>query len=184
VLVALLTAAAVALAVLVVVLDRRADSAGDDVTEAADRLLALALPGDLAPGDCTAEEPGDGELRRLTCPDGDDDTEVPDGTHTLHADDGGEQALQAEVDARGLARLDDVFDCGSGDTPQGWLRLTDFDEVQLGSLACYVDDEGDAVLAWTWDDLGSYSVVELRGGGEDGLGDLRNWWGDNADRGI
>ncbi|MGY1769611.1 serine/threonine-protein kinase [Blastococcus sp. SYSU D00813] len=184
VLVALLTAAAVALAVLVVVLDRRADAAGDDVTETADRLLALALPGDLTPADCTTGDPGDGELRVLTCPDGDDDTEVPDGTHALHADDGAEQALQAEVDARGLARLDDVFDCGSGDTPQGWLRLTDFDDVELGSLACYVDDEGDAVLAWTWDDLGSYSVVELRGGGEDGLGDLRNWWGDDADRGI
>ena len=184
VLVALLTTAAVALGVLAVVLDRRADSAGDDVTGTADRLLALALPGDVAPGDCAADDPAGGELRVLTCPDGDPDDEVPDGVHRLYAGDGAEQELQAAVEARELARLDDVFDCGSGDTPQGWLRLTDFDGAELGSLACYVDDDGDAVLAWTWDDLGSYSVVERRGGGEDGLRELQSWWGSTADRGI
>ena len=39
----------------------------------------------------------------------------------------------------------------------------------MGSLACYVDEEGDAVLTWTWDDLDTSATVELRGGGEDGL---------------
>ncbi len=184
VLVALTTAVAVGLAVWAVVLDRRAAAAADDVTEAADRLIALALPVGVTPGDCSAEDPGNGQLLVLTCPDGDEDSGLPDGLYRVHAADGGEQALQAEVEARGLARLEDTFRCGSTDTPQGWLRLTDFDDAELGSLACYVDEEGDAVLAWTWDDLGSFSAVELRGGGEEGLRTLRSWWGSNADRGI
>ena len=45
-------------------------------------------------------------------------------------------------------------------------------------------DDGDAVLSWTWPDVGSRSVVELRGGGEPGLSDLRSWWAATADRGY
>ncbi|SEO72202.1 serine/threonine-protein kinase [Trujillonella endophytica] len=185
VVVALLTAAALALAVLAVVLDRRADTVEDDVEATADRLLTQALPGDLTAGDCTVQQPGEGELRRLLCPDGDADSDVPEGTYRVHADDGAERALQAEVEENGLRRLEDTFDCGSGDTPQGWLRLTESGgDAEVGSLACYVDEEGDAVLTWTWDDLGSSGIVELRGGGESGLSTLRSWWGSNADRGF
>ena len=44
--------------------------------------------------------------------------------------------------------------------------------------------EGDAQLHWVWDDLGTLSMVEQRGGGEDGLSGLRSWWGSSADRGY
>ncbi|WP_051684178.1 serine/threonine-protein kinase [Blastococcus sp. URHD0036] len=183
VLVGLLTVAVLALAVLAFVLDRQSDSAEDDARATADRLVAQALPGEVSLGDCTVGEPQDDELRRLTCPDGDDDSDVPAGTYRVYADDSGEQALQADV--AGLDRLEEVYDCGSGDVGQGWLRLTrNSDDAEVGSLACYVDDEGDAVLTWSWDDLGTVAVVEQRGGGVDGLTTLRGWWDSNADRGI
>jgi hypothetical protein len=53
----------------------------------------------------------------------------------------------------------------------------------VGSLACYVDDDGDAVLACTWDDLGTVTVVEQRGGVE-GSSALRHRWVGSADRDL
>jgi serine/threonine-protein kinase len=183
---ALAAAAALVLAVLLVLADRRADrSAGRD-TDGAARLLALSLPRDTDPDTCTLAEPAGEVLRELGCGASVDDDGPTGATYSVSAGNGAGEAFEAEVRARGLPRLDDVYDCGSGDDGQGWVVLTDFDddgdEVPVGRLACSVSDSGDAVLSWTWDDLGSLAVVEQRGQGSEGLSDLRDWWVETAER--
>ncbi|MGY1813503.1 serine/threonine-protein kinase [Blastococcus sp. SYSU D00820] len=180
---AVLTAAVVALAVVLVLVDRGRDAAAADAVENADRLLALALPEGVTPGDCAVEEPTGDALRELTCPDGDPDAELPDGTYTALPGTAARDGFADDREREDWPRLEDVYDCGGGDTPQGWLPVTDPDDRVVGRLACYVDDETDAVLTWTWDDLGTRAVVEVRGGGEDGLRSLAGWWDGAADRG-
>jgi serine/threonine-protein kinase len=183
VLVGLLTAAALALAVLAVVLDRRADTADDDVDATADRLIGLALPGETTPADCTVEEPGDGELRRLSCPDGSPDSALPAGTYTALPGGTAGDALTEVIEREGLTEVDSLSDCGSEDTPDGYSVVTDFDDTVYGTVACYVDDvSNDAVLTWAWDDLGVRGEVVVRDGGVDDVDALATWWGSNADR--
>ncbi len=185
VLVALLAAAALALAVLAVVLDRQGDSADDDVEATADRLVGLALPGDLTPADCTGEEAGDGELRRLSCPDGSPDAALPAGTYTVGTGDAASRGVAEVVEREGLAELENLNDCGSEDMPDGYLVVTDTDDTVYGTVACYVDEaSNDAVLTWAWDDLGVRGEVVVRDGGVDDVDALATWWGNNADRGF
>ena len=176
------TVAALVLAGLLVAADRRADAAAGEVSRVAERLLALSLPEQVDPADCTAA-PGDGRtLGRLDCPAGDPDHDgAPASTHTLYAGDGAAAAFAAYVESQGLRLLDSERRCGRGADPEGWLQLRDGDRV-VGRLACSLDAEGDAQLRWTWDDTGVLAVAEVRGGGDDGLRELVSWWDDVADR--
>jgi tRNA A-37 threonylcarbamoyl transferase component Bud32 len=177
-------AAALVLAVVLVVVDRRGDDVRESRTQAADRLVALALPTELDRDDCSTPDTVEDELRRLRCP----ATGQPDGfpttTWTVLPDEGAEAAVRAIVEDRDLAEYDDLFECGGSDSPEGWVQLTDFDDQQLGQLACSVDAEGDPQLHWYWEDVGVLGVAELRGGGTEALSDLRSWWQEQADRGI
>jgi serine/threonine-protein kinase len=100
----------------------------------------------------------------------------------VYAGDGAATALAAHVEAEGLRELDSEYDCGSGEDPQGWLLLRDSDDRAVGRLACSLDAQGDAQLRWAWDDTGTLTVAEVRGGGTDGLRELVSWWDDDADR--
>ena len=184
VLAATAVAAAVVMAVVLVVVDRRGDDARDGRTQAADRLVALALPAELDHDDCRTPDTAEDELRRLTCPTSGQPDGFPTTTWTVLADEGAEAAVMAVVEDRDLAELENRFECGGSQTPEGWLQLTDVDDRELGRLACSVDAEGDPQLHWYWKDIGVLGVAELRGGGTEGLADLRSWWTDQADRGI
>ena len=177
-------AAAVVLAVVLLVVERRGADARDRRTQAADRLVAFALAAELDRDGCSTPETAEDELLRLSCPASGQPDGSPTTTWTVLTGDGPEAAVMAVVEDRDLAELDDVFDCGSSDSPEGWVLLTDFDDQVLGRLACSVDAEGDPQLHWSWDDIGVLGVAELRGGGADGLSDLRSWWQEQADRGI
>ncbi|MGY1726693.1 serine/threonine-protein kinase [Geodermatophilus sp. SYSU D01062] len=179
---------ALALAGALVAVVLRLDAAREDARAAGQRLVATALAAGTAPAGCTAEEPADGVLRELGCP-GDPEADGPSGvTYSAHDGDGAARALAADVEAQGLPELEDRWSCGQdpedGDGPTGWFPVLDDDGTEVGRAACWVDGEGDAVFAWTWDDLGTRAVAELRGGGVDGLYALRNWWDDSADRGF
>jgi len=179
--------AVLVLGVLLLRADGRADRSADRVTDGAERLLALSLPRGTDPDDCAVATPADGALRALRCGPSSDDDGPTSATYSVTAGDAAGAAFAADVEARGLPRLDDVFDCGSGEDGEGWVPLTDDrdgDDVAVGRLSCHVTDTGDAVLSWTWDDLGSRAVVEQRGQGEDGLSDLVDWWVDTADRDL
>jgi hypothetical protein len=176
------TVAALVLTGLLLTAERRADAAADDVSGVAERLLALSLPEEVDPGDCTAAPGSGGALARLHCPAGyDGEGGVPAGTYTLYPGDGAATALAAHVEAEGLSVLDSEYECGRGDDREGWLPLRD-GERTVGRLACSLDAEGNAQLRWTWDDTGTLAVVEVRGGGDDGLRKLVSWWDDDADR--
>jgi serine/threonine-protein kinase len=178
------TVGVLVLAVLLVLTDRRADGAADDAADAGERLLAQALPEGVDAADCDAQPPAEGQLYRLRCPAGQGEDDTPAGTYTVYSGDGAAAALAGTIEQLGLPELDDVFDCGGTDTPEGWLQILDFEEESLGRMACSVDDDGDAELRWVWDDLGVHALVEERGGGVDGLSRLRSWWGSAADRGF
>ncbi|SHN74586.1 serine/threonine protein kinase [Geodermatophilus obscurus] len=180
---AVATGAALVLAGLLVTTDRRADEAAGDVSGIAQRLLALALPEEVDPADCTAAPVDGAQLGRLECPAGDlDEGGAPAGTYALYAGDGAATAFAEHVAAAGLPVLDSEYGCGNGDDPEGWLPLEDSDDRTVGRLACSLDAEGDAQLRWTWDDTGTLAVAEVRGGGEDELRELVSWWDDAADR--
>jgi serine/threonine-protein kinase len=185
---ALAGAVALGLAVALVAVAARSGDAGDAAAGAGQRLVAATLPAGVDPGDCTGGEPADGVLRELTCP-GDPDAGVTGSTHTAHEGDGAAQALAAVIEREGLPQLEDRYACGSSGTgPVGWFPVVDGDldggGTEIGRAACWVDGEGDAVFAWSWDDLGTHSVAEVRGGGESGLSSLRSWWDGGADRGY
>ena len=152
------------------------------------RLVAATLPDGVDPGDCTEGEPADGVLRELTCP-GDPESGVTGSTYTAHEGDGAARALAAVIEREGLGPLEDRYSCGSTATgPAGWFPVVDGDlddgGTEIGRAACWVDGDGDAVFAWSWDDLGTHAVAEVRGGGEQALSGLRSWWDGGADRGY
>jgi protein kinase-like protein len=175
------------LAVSLVLVALRSDDAGDAAAGAGQRLVAATLPAGVELGDCTEQEPADGVLREVTCP-ADPETGVTSSTFTAHEDDGAPQALAADIERQGLEPLEDRFGCGSSSNgPVGWFPIADGDldggGTEVGRAACWVDGDGDAVFAWAWDDLGTYGVAEVRGGGDSQLSNLRSWWDSNADRG-
>jgi serine/threonine-protein kinase len=180
--------AVAALGTLLVLTDRRADRAGDRLDDAAVRLLGFALPSDVDPADCQLADPAGAVVRELSCG-GTTDGEGPtSGRYSVATGGAAADAFDADLAARDLAALEETYDCGSGDDGQGWAEVTDLDDegqdVVVGRLACWVDDDGDSVLSWTWPDLGTRAVVQLRGGGDDGLSTLRSWWDSTADRGF
>jgi serine/threonine-protein kinase len=180
--------AVAALGALLVMTDRRADRADDRVADAADRLLRFALPSDVDPGDCDLADPTGQVVRELQCGATTDGEGPTSGRYAVVTGGAAADAFDADLAAHELRALEETYDCGSGDDGQGWAEVTELDDqgadVAVGRLACWVDDDGDAVLSWTWPDLGTRAVVELRGGGQDGLSTLRSWWDTTADRGY
>ncbi|MGY1794218.1 serine/threonine-protein kinase [Geodermatophilus sp. SYSU D00525] len=179
---------ALALAGALVAVVLRLDDAREDARAAGQRLVASALAVGTDPAGCSAEEPPDGVLREVGCPGDPEDGGPTAVTYSAHDGDGAARALAADVEQQGLTELEDRYSCGrqvDGEPgPAGWFPVLDDDEAEVGRAACWVDGEGDAVLAWTWDDLGTRAVAEQRGGGEQGLSTLRSWWDDVADRGF
>ena len=175
--------AVVLLTALLVVLDGRADDARNGASDAAERLVAIALPEELDRSGCSTGAPEGDELYVLECPNAEQPDGFPTTTFTVYGGDGAEAAVTAAIEDFELGQLDDEYGCGSGDAPEGWVELEDFDGNSVGRFACSVDGEGDPQLRWYWADLGVLGFAEFRGGGADALSDLRSWWSDTADRG-
>ncbi|SCX52116.1 serine/threonine protein kinase [Klenkia marina] len=184
VLAVVLALVAAALGVWAAIATARAGDAEDAALDAQQALLAVGLPTDVVPADCTRTAAEDAVLTGLDCgvspsPDG------PSGqTYQLYdSPESAAAAFDDAVAAAGLGQLDgdDAFACSSSDGDQGWVRLADFDDQPVGRLSCGVDADGAPVLTWTWDDRSGYASVTGRGG-QDGLSDLLSWWRDTADR--
>jgi serine/threonine-protein kinase len=171
------------LTALAVVLDGRADDARTGATDAAERLVDLALPVDIDRAACSTGALEEGELYTLECPGAEQPEGFPTSTYTVFAGDGAQAAVAGAVDQYDLAELEDEYACGSSDDPEGWVQLDDSDGNPVGRLSCNVDGDGDPQLRWVWDDLGVLGFAELRGGGVEALATLRSWWSDLADRG-
>ncbi|KQS73362.1 serine/threonine-protein kinase [Modestobacter sp. Leaf380] len=177
--------AAVALAVLLVVTDRRADEARSAADRAQLQLLEVGLPADVDAGDCPATGGTDGALLALDCGSSDTEDGPTSQTYQLLASPAAAAAeFEADVARRELPQLDgdDDFACSSSDGDQGWVRLLDYDDQPIGRLSCSVEEDRDTVVSWTWDDRPGFSTVSLRGGDTDGVTRLMSWYRDNADR--
>lgn len=176
--------AVLVLTALLVVVDGRADDARAGASDAAERLAALAIPEQLDRQACTVGTPDEGELYTLSCPAAGQPEGFPTATYTVHGGDGAQAVVDDAIEEYGLAELEDVYACGGSDRPEGWVQLEDFDGNAVGRLSCNVDDDGDPQVRWYWDELGTSGFAELRGGGTDGLSELRSWWADHADRDL
>ncbi|MGY1807260.1 protein kinase [Blastococcus sp. SYSU D00669] len=148
------------------------------------RLLAEFLPDDVAAADCSAGEPPAAALTVLDCGPSSSDDGPTEARYVLHPDGtAAEQAFEQELGDRQLGSFEDYFDCSSDGPAAGTWETDGFgDEPRPGGrFACYVDGDGDSVVSWTASDDGLLAVVQVRGGGEDGLGQLASWWDSHAD---
>ena len=184
VLVVVLAVLAAALGTWAVVATVRASAAQEATVDAQQGLLAVGLPADVEPADCTRTDPDGDVLTGLDC----GVSPSADGPSTqtyqlLTSPEAAGQAFDAGVRRVGLSQLDgdDTFGCSGSDGEQGWVRLADFDDEPVGRLSCGLDGDGAPVLTWTWDDRSGFSSVTGRGG-QAGLSDLLSWWRDNVDR--
>jgi serine/threonine-protein kinase len=81
-----------------------------------------------------------------------------------------------DMEQAGVSPFTGEADCVTG---QG------YDEYQVngqtaGRLACFVDQDNNAVLYWTQDGFAAEGVVGILNGGQEGLATLYQWWRDPA----
>jgi serine/threonine-protein kinase len=151
---------------------------GGTQQDPAGQLLAI-VPGGFDVATCTPRPlAGDGDLASLQCGAATSQPGPQQATFYLYEDGAAVDAVfQADVERVGLSQLSEGNNCPDS---QGYQGYTDAQEQYAGRIACWVDTQGDANLAWTQEDLGVEGVVEIPGGGESGLADLYAWWRDPA----
>ncbi|MGY1770735.1 serine/threonine-protein kinase [Blastococcus sp. SYSU D00813] len=120
-----------------------------------------------------SEPVGDGDLAALLC----GPSPVQPGPQVsnffLYEDgDAAAEVFQADV-VDGLARPE-AASLAEVPTTQGWHTYTTGDTG--GLVAAYTSQQGDAVLYWTQDDVGTIGVVSIPGGGPDAIATLWDWW--------
>ena len=144
------------------------------VLDAADRRLAASLAAQY--GECTPLPRQPGQLARVTC------DRTPEGVATVHAvqwsnaeamDAGFDSAYVGKPQYRSAPCSD--FRGGSGTTGTGHVS-TRFDG---GRIACYVNVNDDAVLAWQYEDR-AISLLAIRD--DNDAASLFTWWQSNRDQ--
>ncbi len=134
------------------------------------------LPGDFDPVDCEDNDlPGDGADSAVRCsaaisgpvPRSGNFYGYPD-TSTLR------DAFSGDVERQGLTQLASLADCA---TDRGWIDYATQDGERAGSVACFVNADGDGVVAWTQEDALAEGFVFVDDG-ETRLAELFDWWND------
>jgi len=153
---------------------------GSVATDARQRLLREYLPDDV--GDCRRAAGTEEALTALSCGAGTSDDGPSEARYALYAEgDAADSAFDADTGHRELPAIESYSDCSDGPGSFTWQQQdADGNDVPAGRFACYVDDQGDTVVTWTVTDQGFRAVVQVRGGGEDGLGSLASWWDSHA----
>ncbi|SHF93004.1 serine/threonine-protein kinase [Geodermatophilus nigrescens] len=153
--------------------DTGGGSTGDPASP--EEQLRAALPAGFDAASCTTEPlVGDGDLAALRCGPATSQPGPQVAFFYLYEDAAAVDAVfLSDVADVGLAPLTGENGCPG---TQGHQPYRDGDGQQAGRVACWVDTEGDANVAWTQDDVGGEAVVSIPGGGETGLADLYAWW--------
>ncbi|SDC94025.1 serine/threonine protein kinase [Geodermatophilus telluris] len=138
--------------------------------------LRAVLPAGFDGSSCTTEgAAGDGDLAALQCGAAAQQPGPQVAFFYLYEDgDAVDAVFVSDVTGVGLSPLTDT-DCPDA---QGYRGYRDADEQPAGRVACWVDAEGDANLAWTQEDVAAEGHVVAPGGGQSGLADLWAWWND------
>ncbi|SDG49200.1 serine/threonine-protein kinase [Klenkia brasiliensis] len=141
--------------------------------------LLTRLPGDFDPADCEDNDlPGDGADAAVRCSAALSGPVPRSGNFYGYPDTGTlRDAFSGDVDRQGLAEMSSLADCA---TARGWIDYAGQDGGRAGSVACFVNADGDGVVAWTQEDALAEGFVFISDG-ETRLAELFEWWND-ADR--
>ncbi|WP_448638414.1 protein kinase domain-containing protein [Geodermatophilus sp. URMC 63] len=148
---------------------------GQDAADPEQRLLDV-LPADFDPATCETTDPGgDGDLAAVACGAALTQPGPSAAAFYLYEDRAAVDRVFL-VDVAGL-HLDELGDTDCPDA-HGHRQYTGADQRAAGRVACWVDGDGNANLAWTQNDVAAEALVVVPGGGESGLADLWAWWND------
>ncbi|WP_158548765.1 serine/threonine-protein kinase [Blastococcus sp. TF02A-26] len=136
--------------------------------------LRAILPRGFDEEDCDTGSPtNDGALAVLDCGASPEQPGPTAGSFYLYEDDDAvDQVFLADMGRNGITPLADGALCPDA---QGYGYYT-IDEQRAGRLACYIDDEQNAIIVWTQDDVGAEGLIGISGGGQEGLVTLYEWW--------
>jgi serine/threonine-protein kinase len=136
------------------------------------------LPADFDPADCEENSlPGDGADAAVRCSPAISGPVPRSGNFYGYPDaDTLQEAFSGDVDRQGLTELDSLADCA---TARGWIDYAGQDGQRAGSVACFVNADGDGVVAWTQEDARAEGFVFVSDG-ETRLAELFDWWNDPA----
>ena len=123
--------------------------------------------------DCDPGEPtGDGALAVLGCGSSSGQPGPEDSVFYLYEDPATAEAVfLADMERNGVAPLAAGEEC-----PQDQGHGTYTDDGRTGRIACWIDADNDAIMAWTQDDVGAEGWVVIIDGGQPGLDALYAWW--------
>ncbi|MEX5718971.1 serine/threonine-protein kinase [Geodermatophilus maliterrae] len=134
------------------------------------------LPADFDTTTCETTDPGgDGDLAAVAC--GAALTQPGPQAAAFYLYEDGDAVDQVFLDDVAGQRLDELTDTDCPDA-HGHRQYAGPGEQTAGRVACWVDDDGDANLIWTQNDVAAEALVVIPGGGESGLADLWAWWND------
>ncbi len=142
--------------------------------DAAEDQLRAIIPGDFINVDCDPGEPtDDGALAVLGCGSSSNQPGAEDSMFYLYADARTAEAVfLADMERNGVAPLPADARCPQ---VQGHGSYSIRNE-RAGRLACYIDEDNNAILAWTQDDVAAEGLAVIINGGQPGLGALYDWW--------
>ena len=140
-----------------------------------DDLLAI-IPPDYDPAECRpAPAADDGEVAAVDCGPSASQPGPASSRFFLYPDE--ETVEQVFLDDVARVELDEQPPGTSCPATQGHGTWEE-DGVGSGRVACYVDQDNDAVLIWTENEDAVEAVVRIRDGGTQGLTELTEWWRD------
>ncbi len=140
--------------------------------------LLERLPGDFDPADCEENSlPGDGADAAVRCSAAISGPVPRSGNFYGYPDAGTlGDAFSGDVERQGLSRMSALADCP---TARGWIDYSGQDGERAGSVACFVNSDGDGVVAWTQEDARAEGFVFISDG-DTRLAELFDWWNDPA----
>ncbi|WP_051683514.1 serine/threonine-protein kinase [Blastococcus sp. URHD0036] len=136
--------------------------------------LRAILPGGFDEDDCDTGGPTvDGALAVLDCGPSLEQPGPTAGSFYLYEEENAlDQVFLADMGRNGITPLPDGVLCPDA---QGYGYYT-IEEERAGRLACYIDDEQNAIIVWTQDNVGAEGLIGISGGGQEGLVTLMEWW--------
>lgn len=139
---------------------------------AEDRLRAI-IPPEWTAVDCDTGEPtDDGALAVLGCGSSDSQPGPEDSVFYLYEDPAtAADVFLADMERNGVAPLADGEQC-----PRQQGHGTYSDDGRTGRLACFIDADNDAIMAWTQDDVAAEGWIVIIDGGQPGLDALYEWF--------
>ena len=141
--------------------------------DAEDEELRGIIPADFIAVDCDrGEATDDGALAVLGCGASQGQPGPEDSVFYLYESPAAaERVFLADMARNGVEPLPPGARC-----PQAQGHGSYEDDGRSGRVACYIDEDNNAIMAWTQDDVGAEGWVVVIDGGRPGLDALYAWW--------